>query len=133
MPKIGIKAAIEVTPQGARFPEGWVRVSRAEGNSSTLHFDAEFYASETAFDLGFQPLLTRSFTIPYLAGDLVTLLHNHLMTLNLDETNSPNPYSRLKCDLSAGELIIRPDPELPEGEAIQPPAEDGPEFEESGA
>lgn len=118
MSKVGIKATLDVTPQGVKFTEGWVRVSRAEGNAVTLNFDAEFYASETAFDLGFQPLVTKSFTLPYQAGDLVTILHNHLLTLNLDETASPNPHSRLKCNLSAGELIIRPDPELPEGEAI---------------
>lgn len=116
MPKVGIKAAIDVTPQGAKFSEGWVRVSRAEGNAVSLSFDAEFYASETALDLGFKPLLTRSFTIPYQSGDLVTILHNHLLTLNLDESDNPNPYSRVKCNLSAGELITRADPELPEGE-----------------
>ena len=118
MPKVGIKAAIDVTPQGARFPEGWVRVSRAEGNAVSLNFEAEFYASETALDQGFQPLMTKSFTIPYQAGDLVTILHSHLMTLNLDETANANPHSRVKCNLSIGQLISRPDPELPEGEPI---------------
>jgi hypothetical protein len=119
MPKVGIKAAIDVTPQGARFSEGWIRVSRAEGNSNSLNFDAEFYASETAFDAGFQPLLTKSFTIPYQPGDLVTLLHSHLLTLNLDDSGSSNPHSRVKCNVAAGELIQRDDPTLPEGQPLE--------------
>jgi hypothetical protein len=111
MSKIGIIAALDVTPQGVVCPDGWVQVSRAEGTAQTIQFDANFYASEQAFDQGALPLLTRSFTIPYQSGDLVTILHTHLLTLNLDDTSNANPYSRLRCNLTTGTLVNRTDNE----------------------
>lgn len=119
MSKIGIKASLDVTPQGARFSEAWLTISRAAGTASSLSFDVEFYASEQAFDQGYQPLLLKAFTIPYQSGDLVTLLYAHLLTLNLDESQHPNTQMRLKCNISAGELIQRDDPELPQGEHLE--------------
>jgi hypothetical protein len=108
MPKVGIQANIELTPQGASFPQGWVCVSRADGNASIIHFDVDFYVSETAFDQGFRPVVSKSFSIPYQAGDLVELLHGYLLTLTLDESPATNPDSCIRCDLTQGQLVIQP-------------------------
>lgn len=108
MPKIGIQANIELTPQGASFPEGWVCVSHAAGNATIINFDVDFYVSEAAFDQGFRPVVSKSFSIPYQAGDLVELLHGYLLTLNLDESPVNNPDSCIQCNLTQGQLIIRP-------------------------
>jgi hypothetical protein len=119
MPSIGIKAAIDNCPQGARFAEGWVFIRNARGDQQGIDFDVDFYASLISFQNGYQPLCTKKLSIPYQSGDLIQILYAYLLSLSIDETGNSNPSARIKCNLSEGIIVTIPDPVLPVGDASQ--------------
>lgn len=120
MPKIGLQAVLEVTPQGAKFPDAWITVATGISDGKVIEFMMEAYASEVAYDAGYRPLLNQKFSIPYQQGDLVSILYQYLMTLNIDQSTNPAPDQRLKVDLTTATLINRPDPAPPVLPEAQP-------------